>query len=195
LWSFKAEDFKIALNLSSDVLYKDPNSFIKKQFQNIFVIQKRQMHDPSNEGVWTTSQKSGRRFPSLTLGFKFDLTDSIDHVGNFQSVSESYELVVKHIHTMINSFTFVECYKNCIKMNKSLAALWDRIKDNADNTWTSIKVCPLIMNYPVALDKYMMNEDIVAIMKNIGYGEPHTWSKEVIKMCFKNGELPGTLVI
>ena len=196
LWSFKAEDFKNALSFTADAFHRQkPGSFMKKQIDNIFVIQRRQMYDPSNEGVWTTSAKSGRRFPSMTLAFNFDLTDSIDHIGNFKSVIGSYEAVVKHIHFMINTDTFVDCYRNCIRLNKGLSALWERIKDPSDNTWQSIKVCPLVMNHPVTLDKYMMDDDIVNTMKSLGYGEPHTWQKKVVEMCFKNGELPGRFAV
>ena len=93
LWSFKAEDFKNALEPTAEAFYKDkPESFVKKQVEGLFAIQRRiQQHDPSNEACtkaarafmlevikshWDCFYKEGVHRP--ILGFEFDVDTTGD---------------------------------------------------------------------------------------------------------------------
>ena len=81
---------------------------------------------------------------------------------------------------------------NCMCENEKLKKLAKSIEKDSHPTWKAFKNCALVKDYPVPLNKFMLDADIkAALIPILGKPDASTWTAEERGLAYHNGIVPG----
>jgi len=194
LWSFKADIFCVAAQLLVES-GGDKLSFLANLARSFRPIQLRKNEFGANIGATSKGSKGGE-FEVNIVQYSVAIPSSSLNPSNVagraldagESVSEMFGL----LHALVQSKSFASLYLNCLRENDKLKKLAKSIEKDSHPTWKAFKHCSLVKDYPVALNKFMLDADIkAALIPILGKPDASTWTAEERALAHHDGTVPG----
>lgn len=194
LWSFKADIFCVAVQLLVES-GGDRLAFLSNLAQSFRPIQLRKNEFGANIGATTKGSKGGEFEVNIVQYSVAVPTSSLDPSnvsGCALNASESADEMFGLLHALVQSKSFASIYLNCMRENEKLKKLAKSIEKDSHPTWKAFKNCALVKDYPVPLNKFMLDADIkAALIPILGKPDASTWTAEERGLAYHNGIVPG----
>lgn len=194
LWSFKADIFSVAARLLVES-GGDKLAFLSNLVRSFRPIQLRKNEFGANIGATTKGSKGGE-FEINIVQYSVAIPTSSLNPSNVagraldanEGVAEMFDL----LHALVKSKSFASLYLNCMRENDKLKKLAKSIEKDSHPTWKAFKNCGLVNDYPVPLNKFMLDADIkAALVPILGKPDATTWTAEERALAYHNGIVPG----